>query len=231
MIRFSKEEGFIKPTGIKFREGQDPNIVLPSVAVGVFSKELVSDVIEKFKCLEVGYISCANFEKNVYILNYKDTLITFFMAGIGGSHISADLEELKVNGVKTFIIFGNCGVLDNKIEDCSIIIPNKAFCDEGVSYHYKEASQDILLNPKYQEEFIQLLNKYNFPFYRGATWTIDAFYRETPEKIKYFKNQGAITVEMEGSVIASVCERLNLEYFTFYYAGDNLDSTIWEREV
>lgn len=229
MIRFSKEEGFIKPTGIKFREGQDANIVLPNVAVGVFSKELVRDVVQKFNCMEVGYIACANFEKNVYILNYKDTLITFFMAGVGGPHISSDIEELSANGVRKFIIFGNCGVLDSSIEDCSIIIPNKAFRDEGVSYHYKEESDAINLNPKYKEEFIKILDEYNFSFYEGATWTTDAFYRETPDKIKYFKENGAITVEMEGSVIGSVCEAKNLDYFTFYYAGDNLDSTTWEE--
>ena len=40
MIRFGKEEPFIKPTGIKFKSGQDSNIKLPEVAVGVFSKHL-----------------------------------------------------------------------------------------------------------------------------------------------------------------------------------------------
>ena len=34
---------------------------------------------------------------------------------------------------------------------------------------------------------------------------------------------------MEGTVIASVCKRLNLDYFTFYYAGDNLDSVEWDE--
>ncbi len=34
---------------------------------------------------------------------------------------------------------------------------------------------------------------------------------------------------MEGSVIAAVCKRKNLSYFTFYYAGDNLDSIEWDR--
>ena len=63
----------------------------------------------------------------------------------------------------------------------------------------------------------------------GATWTTDAFYRETKEKIEYFKSKNAITVEMEGAVIASVCKRKKLDYFTFYYAGDNLDSTTWEE--
>lgn len=84
MIRYSNEEGFIKPKGIKFRENQDSTLKLPKVAIGVFSRHLFKDVIEKFNCKEVGYISCANLERNVYILNYKDTKLTFFMAGVSG---------------------------------------------------------------------------------------------------------------------------------------------------
>ncbi len=229
MIRYSNEEGFIKAKGIKFREGQNANIILPKVAVGVFSSHLFQDVIEKFPCVEVGYISLANFEKNVYILKYKNMDITFFMAGVSGPIISADIEELAAQGVEKFIIFGNCGVLDSTIEDCSIIIPTMAFREEGTSYHYIEDSDTIDMNPKYTSEFIKILDKFGFNYTKGATWTTDAFYRETQDKISYFKNNGAVCVEMEGSVIASVCKRKKLDYFTFYYAGDNLDSTEWDE--
>jgi len=229
MIRFSNDEGFIKAKGIKFREGQDSNIVLPKVAVGVFSRHLFEDVIEKFSCNEVGYIACANFERNVYILRYKEVEITFFMAGVSGPWISADIEELSAQGVEKFIIFGNCGVLDSSIEDCSILIPTMAFRDEGTSYHYVEESDTIDMNPKYVDEFIKVLDRYQFEYRKGYTWTTDAFFRETKEKINYFKSLGAITVEMEGAVIAAVCKRKNLDYFTFYYAGDNLDGTSWNE--
>jgi len=229
MIRFSDEEGFIKAKGIKFREGQDNNIILPKVAVGVFSRHLYHDVIEKFSCKEVGYISGANLERNVYILRYKDTEITFFMAGVSGPWLSADMEELSAQGVTKFIIFGNCGALDSSIEDCSIIIPTMAFRDEGTSYHYLSDSDTIDLNPKYVDDFIEILDKYNFDYTKGYTWTTDAFYRETKEKINYFKEKGAICVEMEGATIASICKRKELDYFTFYYAGDNLDSTEWDE--
>ncbi|MDD4734363.1 MAG: hypothetical protein PHU05_05945, partial [Bacilli bacterium] len=138
MIKYSNEEGFIKAKGIKFRENQKKDIILPKVAVGVFSRHLYDDVIEKFSCNEVGYISNANFERNVFVLRYKDIEITFFMAGVSGPHICADIEELSAQGVEKFIIFGNCGVLDSNIEDCSIIIPTKAFREEGSSYHYVE---------------------------------------------------------------------------------------------
>ena len=34
---------------------------------------------------------------------------------------------------------------------------------------------------------------------------------------------------MEGATIAAVCKNLGIEYFTFYYAGDNLDAVEWEK--
>ena len=229
MIRYSEQEGFIRPKGIKFKEEQDPNIRLPRVAVGVFSRHLFYDVVQKFSCREVGMLKCANAIREVFILNYKDTEITFFMAGVSGPWIAADIEELHAQGVEKFIIFGNCGVLDSKIEDCSIIIPTKAFRDEGTSYHYQEASDMIDIDLKYENDFLEILDKFNFQYIKGYTWTTDAFFRETPDKIEYFKKNGAVCVEMEGAVIAAVCKRIGVDYFTFYYAGDNLDSTEWDE--
>lgn len=229
MIRYSEQEGFIRPCGIKFKEGQDPNIRLPKVAVGVFSRHLFYDVVQKFQCREVGLLKCANAEREVFILNYKDCDITFFMAGVSGPWISADIEELHAQGVEKFIIFGNCGVLDSKIDDCSIIIPTKAFRDEGTSYHYVPESDMIDIDLKYENDFLEILERFNFEHTMGYTWTTDAFFRETPDKIEYFKKNGAVCVEMEGSVIAAVSKRLGVDYFTFYYAGDNLDSTEWDE--
>ncbi len=229
MIKYSNGEGFIKPQGIKFREGQDSSIVLPKVAVGVFSRHLFEDVVEKYSCKEVGYMSMASLERNIYILRYKDKELTFFMAGVSGPWISSDLEELHAQGVDKFIIFGNCGVLDSSIEDCSIIIPTKAFRDEGTSYHYMEESETVDLNPKYVDEFIGILEKYKFDYTIGSTWTTDAFFRETKEKIDYFKSNGAVCVEMEGAAIGAVSQRIGVESFTFYYAGDNLDGAEWDE--
>lgn len=229
MISYSNQEGFIRPKGIRFKEGQDENIILPEVAVGVFSKHLYHDVIQKFNCREVGVLRCANMDREVYILNYKGIDITFFMAGVSGPWISADIEELYVQGVKKFIIFGNCGVLDSSIDDCSIIIPTKAFREDGISYHYMPESDMIDIDLKYKNDFVKILDKFNFDYTEGYTWTTDAFFRETPEKIKYFKANGAVCVEMEGSAIAATCKYLDCDYFTFYYAGDSLDSAEWDE--
>ena len=53
MIRYSEQEGFIEPKGISFKDGQDRNIVLPKLAVGVFSRHLFNDIVQKFNWREV----------------------------------------------------------------------------------------------------------------------------------------------------------------------------------
>ena len=227
MIMFSNEEGFIKTRGIRNNEGiHDLSIKLPHIGVGVFSEHLLKDIITRYKSIKVGELIL---RRPIYILEYQNIKITLFVAGISGPWISTDIEELSGNGVDTFIIFGNCGVLDKSIEDCSIIIPNRAYRDEGISYHYLPDSEYVELDNKYIDLFKDILKKYKFEYTEGATWTTDAFYRETKEKIDMYKNKGAICVEMEGASIAAVCKYKKLNYFTFYYAGDNLDSDEWEE--
>lgn len=230
MIRYSSEEGFIKSKGIRDEnDKREKEVKLPKVAIGVYSIKLFENIVEALQTKKIGYLGGASFHRPVYVANYKDKEIVIFNAGISGPWISADLEDLSYNGVETFIIFGNCGVLDKKIDDCSIIIPSKAFRDEGTSQHYLPDSETIELNEKYKDQFISILKEYSFDYVEGATWTTDAIYRETKEKIEYFKAKKVLCVEMEASVIAAVCKRKKLNYFTFFYAGDNLDAIEWER--
>ena len=226
MIIFGKDEPVIITRGIHLLE---ENVIFPKVAVGVFSIHLFNDIIAKYQCRQIGYMANANFAKDVYLLKYKDSEIILFLAGVGAPHISADIEELSFHCVKTFIIFGNCGVLDKTIPDCGIIIPNRAYREDGTSYHYLDCGNEITLSDKYKDMFKEILKENDFDYREGATWTTDAFYRETKDKVEYYKNKGCVCVEMEASTIASVCEAKGLNYFTFYYAGDNLDSVEWEE--
>ena len=229
MIIFSNEEAFFKSKGIKYREGQRNPIVLPKTAIAVYSRELFYRFITTFFTKEVGYLSLANFEKNIYVLRHKGLCFTLFMAGVSGPIISADIEALAASGVEKFIIFGNCGVLHEHIDDLKIIIPTRAYRDEGTSQHYIPDSEYIDVNPKYQEIFKDVLGDYSLDFETGYTWTTDAFFRETPSKIEYFRNKGCVCVEMEAATIAAVCKAKGLDYFTFFYAGDNLGGKEWDE--
>ena len=169
------------------------------------------------------------YNRSVYILNYDGEDFVFFGAGVGAPVITADIEELYANGVRKIIIFGSCGVLDSTIEDCTILIPTRAYRDEGTSYHYMKSSKYITLNKKYKKEFKEILKEYNFNYKEGYTWTTDAIYKETRSKIKHFKDLGCICVEMEASAASAVSRYRGMDLFTFFYACDNLDAVKWEE--
>ena len=229
MIIYSNQQGIIESRGIKYNDGQETNVKLPETVIAFYSKNLFDRFLNLVYVRPVGYIATANLHRDIYVVKYKDMEFGLFMAGVTGPVIASDIEEVSASGAKRFIIFGNCGVLDKRIEDLKIIIPNLAYRDEGTSQHYIEDSETISVNEKYQEDFIQILNELGIEYERGATWTTDAIYRETPEKKDYFKNLGCLTVEMEASTISAVCKFKGLEYFTFFYAGDNLDGIKWEE--
>ncbi len=131
-------------------------------------------------------------------------------------------------GLEKLIMFGTCGVLKKEIEDLAIIIPTSAMRDEGTSYHYLEASDEIEVNTKYKEEFKEILKEHNYSYIEGKTWTTDAPYRGTRDKVFKRKENGCICVEMECASMSAVSNFREKEFFQFFYAADNLDNVKWD---
>ncbi len=202
---------------------------MPEVAIGCFSFRLFNKIVAGGKCIKIAELHNTGEHKDVYEIEYKGQKFALFKVGVGAPMAVGDIEDMAALGVKKFIIFGNCGVLDAKIEDCSIIIPNKALRDEGTSFHYMPPSKEVLLNQKYLDEFKEILDNLGFDYTEGATWTTDAFYRETRAKVNKRRADGAITVEMEASALQAVCNFRDCELFIFFYAGDNLAGEKWDK--
>ena len=208
---------------------QEKNENMPKIAIACFSHVLFDKIVAGGKCIKIAELHNTGEYKNVYEIEYKNKRLALFKIGVGAPVAVGDIEDMHAMGVEKFIIFGNCGVLDDTIEDCSIIIPNKALRDEGTSFHYMAPSRDILLNKKYVSEFKDILNELGFSYTEGATWTTDAFYRETRDKVNKRRDEGAITVEMEASALQAVCDFRGCELFIFFYAGDNLAGEQWDK--
>ena len=75
----------------------------------------------------------ANAKYPVYRGVWQGTPLTFALAMVGAPSCVAMLEELHALGAKRFVVFGNCGVLNQQIRDCGIIIPTAAVRDEVTS--------------------------------------------------------------------------------------------------
>lgn len=202
---------------------------MPKVAIACFSHKLFNKIVEGGNCIKIAELHNAGEYKDVYEIDYNNHRLALFKIGVGAPLAAGDIEDMHAMGVEKFVIFGTCGVLDDTIEDCSIIIPTKALRDEGTSFHYMAPSRSIDLNHKYVKEFKEILDRLGFSYIEGVTWTTDGFYRETRDKVNRRKAEGAIAVEMEASAMQAACDFLGCEIFMFLYAGDSLAGQKWDK--
>lgn len=201
---------------------------IPKVAICCYSHITFERIISELGAEIIAQTSSANGIKPIYQAKYKNTNVALFMIDVGAPMSVGMLEDVYQMGVEKIIVFGTCGVLDSKIEDCSIIIPDKAVRDEGTSYHYAEAADEICVNEKYMGILTELLEELQVKYTVGKVWTTDAFYRETKAKVERRKEQGCICVDMECSANAAIAQFREKELIQFFYAADNLDSEEWD---
>lgn len=73
------------------------------------------------------------------------------------------------------------------------------------------------------------------PCRTGKTWTTDAIYRETPDRIAARRQEGCLTVEMEAAAFFAVSRYHDIPLAQLLYAGDDVsgerwDSREWDRQ-
>lgn len=196
---------------------------IPEIAVACYSKSIIKYAVERYNGKEVGKVS----KVPVYLVNYNDKLVLIFCSPVGAPWASMVLEDLISLGIKRAIYFGTCGVLD-EISEYEILIPTKSKREEGTSYHYIPNREYIDINEKYIENFINLLQRKGMKYKKCITWTTDAPYRETRNKISKYVNNGITCVDMESSALSAIGKYRNIDVFIFFYAADKIGKT-WKK--
>ncbi len=197
---------------------------LCDVCIATFKDSVRDKVLEKYDCKEVFALSSANGKIPVYYL--KDQKVLFYMSPIGSACAGSAMQEVAyISGVKKFIFFGSCGVLDGGAED-KIIVPNSAYRDEGLSYHYCAPADFI--DVKNHDTVERVLEDMGIDFAAGKTWTTDAFFMETKNKVANRREQGCVCVEMECAGLQAVGDYLGVELYVFFFVGDLLFEK-WSR--
>lgn len=222
--RNSKEKLDVKEVAKKYHK--EFNTIIVTFQSKVLQVLQEKDLITKLNDIEFG---TAQSKFSIYnITNHPDIL--FYLSPIGAPTTVGILEEITYAfNIKNIVMFGSCGVLNKDISAGKVIVPTKAYRDEGTSYHYQPSSDfmDIANSKKVST----ILNSSGIPYVEGYTWTTDAFYRETEEIYLERKKQGCIAVEMEVSAVQAFSNLRGYELYTFIYGADNLDSFKWEKRI
>ena len=97
------------------------------------------------------------------------------------------------------------------------------------SYHYIEPSRYIYTDKKVTDKIVNYLEEKDISYLRGITWTTDAMFRETEDRIELRKEEGAKIVEMEQSGCIAVAQYRRFDYGAIIYGGDDVSQEEWSN--
>ncbi len=216
-------EAFIEPS--KVIRARD----LPEHCVICFFKEVIDKVVAEYNAKVVVENRWEDGPHCVYEISYRDRRLAFFHPGVGAPVAAGLLEEVIAFGCRKFIACGGCGVLEKDIAVGHIVVVSGAVRDEGVSYHYLPPGREVIANETGVNALTKTLHARGVPYRIGKTWTTDAPYRETLNKIIQRKKDGCLVVEMESAALIAVAQFRNVVFGQALYGGDDLSGLEWDN--
>lgn len=154
-----------------------------------------------------------------------DILLT--LGQIGCPACAGNLDLFHAMGVSKVMFCGGGGVLDGTIQAGQVLAVEGAIRDEGFSYQYVKPSRVIEADPAVTDKICRYLEEREIPYLRGLTWTTDAIFRETIDRINRRKEEGAKIVEMEQAGCLAVAQCRGFAYGALIYGGDDLSGEEW----
>lgn len=148
---------------------------------------------------------------------------------IGAPQAVMVVEKLVALGVREIVALGWCGSLRDEIVIGDVVIPDKAFSEEGTSRHYfsgyEIASSSL---PPCFSLITDALNTRGLRLHRGKIWSTDAPYRETVEKVLLYQGREALAVDMETSALFSVARFRGIYLGILLVVSDSLSTLKWK---
>lgn len=153
--------------------------------------------------------------------------------GLAGPFMGAPLaamlmETLAAWGARYFVFLGWCGALASSLQNGDVLVPCGAFADEGTTRAYGcDVDRVPLVSPEFQSALNTHLLRSGIDCREGLVWTTDAVFRETEDKVRHYRNLGALAVEMELSALYTVGRHLNVDLGAVLVVSDELSTFKW----
>ncbi len=155
--------------------------------------------------------------------------VPFTLSGpfLGAPQAVMGMEKLIALGAERIWALGYCGSLHPDLRIGDFLIPLRAASEEGTSQHYPIGDRAPASNSELNQRLAAALKGIPKPLRQGAVWTTDAPYRETPEKIKGYRAEGLLAVEMEMSALMTVAIFRQIKFSGLLVVSDELFDMKW----
>jgi uridine phosphorylase len=194
----------------------------------VFFGEVIDDFKQRGVLRTIAHQKSEDLDRPLYEMDVGGRRIGVFQPGVGAPLAAGLMEEVIARRCQKFIACGGTGVLDRNIDVSKILIPIAAVRDEGTSFHYLPPGREVQADEKVVAIMESILQEQGIQYLKVKTWTTDAPYRETPEKVKLRKAEGCLSVEMETAAFLAVAQFRDVRFGQLLYAGDDVSGSNWD---
>lgn len=144
--------------------------------------------------------SWACFHTSMRVLTLDGLTCGIVPRTIGGPYAVLVAEQLRAAGASVIVGLTSAGRISPSLPLPSIVVVDEAIRDEGTSLHYLAPSLSVETpSPRLVDTMAQELTALSVPVSKGAVWTTDAPYRETPDQHRMWSERGVLAVEMQAA--------------------------------
>lgn len=146
------------------------------------------------------------YHTQLYRLSHADLDLGFVPYAVGSAFAVLVAEELFASGCRLLISMTSAGQLVELRPPPYFVLIERALRDEGTSYHYLPPAEFSSADAGLLAATKDALLRMKLAVERGAVWTTDAPFRETPTAITAMKAKGLLAVEMEAAALYAFAE-------------------------
>ncbi|HEV2461851.1 MAG TPA: nucleoside phosphorylase [Ktedonobacterales bacterium] len=201
---------------------------IPEHAVLCFFQDVITQLSQHETARVVKRLRSEIGTHPVYEIGVQGRRLAVIHPGVGGPLAGAMLEEVIALGCRQIIACGGAGVLDSSIVLGHVLIPTSAVRDEGTSYHYLPPGREVAADPAAVAAIQATLQAHGVEYLLTKTWTTDAIYRETREKVRRRRAEGCLAVEMEAAAFFAIARFRNVQLAQMLYGGDDVAAEQWD---
>jgi uridine phosphorylase len=217
-------EAIIEPSVVYRRKPR-----IPEVAVLCFFAEVIDAIADDPETQVVGKMRAAHGVHGIYAIRRDEHDVAVFHPGVGAPLAAAFLEEAIGLGARRVVACGGAGAVVPELALGHVVVPTAAIRDEGTSFHYLPPGRVVEADPVGVAAARQVLDAARIPYELGTTWTTDAIFRETADRIARRRAEGCITVEMEAAAFFAVARFRGISFAQLLYAGDDVSGETWDH--
>jgi len=164
----------------------------------------------------------ACYHTELYRMTHDGFELGVVPCAVGASFAVLVAEQLFAAGCRLLVSVTSSGQLVVLRLPPYFILIERSLRDEGTSYHYLPPSAFSEVNQSLMAAIDGAFNGLRVPVERGATWTTDAPFRETPATIAAKKAKGLLAVEMEAAALYAFAEARGVPVLCFAHVTNQM---------